>query len=166
MYAARILRVRSARNSRPAGSCVRASTTASTAREADRGTSRRVTSRPDATRRTVRARRARHRGGNRERAQQEDGPQTAAPCTVRCGAPPVHAYRPQACPEQSRRANERSHATGYEEGFGEASFEGASGGEAPVELIFSGLFFSGLFFSVLFVSAPFLSAPSEDDGFR
>ena len=109
-----------------------------------------------------RERRARHSGGNREHAQQEDGPQTAAPCTVRCGAPPVHAYRPQACPEQSRRANERSHATGYEEGFGEASFEGASGGEAPVELIFSGLFFSGLFFSVLFVSALFLSAP----GFR
>ena len=100
-----------------------------------------------------RERRARHSGGNREHAQQEDGPQTAAPCTMRCGAPPEDAYRPQ--------DSERSHATGYEEGFGEASFEGASGGEAPV-----GLIFSGLFFSVLFVSAPFLSAPSEDDGFR
>src|SRR2546426_11632351 len=100
-----------------------------------------------------RERRARYRGGNREHAQQENDPQTAPSCTVRCGAPPEDAYRPQ--------ANERSHATGYEEGFGEASFEGASGGEAPV-----GLIFSGLFFSVLFVSALFLSAPSEGDGFR
>ena len=100
-----------------------------------------------------RERRARYSGGNREHAQQEDGPQTGPPCTVRCGAPPEDAYRPQ--------ANERSHATGYGEDFGEASFEGASGGEAPV-----GLIFSGLFFSVLFVSALFLSAPSEGDGFR
>ncbi|OLD57773.1 MAG: hypothetical protein AUI83_04995 [Armatimonadetes bacterium 13_1_40CM_3_65_7] len=109
-----------------------------------------------------RERRARYSSRNREHAQQEDGPQTARACTVRCGAPPEDPYRPQACPEQSRRANERSHATGYEEVFGEASFEGASGAEAPVGLIFSGLFFSGLFFSVLFVSALFLSAP----GFR
>ena len=100
-----------------------------------------------------RERRARYSGGNREHAQQEDGPQTAPPSTVRCGAPPEDAYRPQ--------ANERSHATGYGEDFGEASFEGASGGEAPV-----GVLVSGLFFSVLFVSALFLSAPSEGDGFR
>jgi hypothetical protein len=63
-----------------------------------------------------------------------------------------------------------SHAPGYEEVFGEASFEGASG-EAPVGLVFSGLFVCGPFVSVpfvsvLFFSALFLSVPSEDEGFR
>src|SRR3989442_15062687 len=98
-----------------------------------------------------RERRARYSGGNREHAQQEDGPQTGPPCTVRCGAPPEDAYRPQ--------ANERCHATGYGEVIGEASFEGASGGAEHVGLIFSGLLFSVIIDSELYISALFFPDP-------